>query len=87
MNIIELGDKAGGYALFVVMLLIMIFLTGLLINQTFFKESELVSVDCESHPDFYLVNDYFDEEGFVYADIDDLKRIVYVGGGVFIGTE
>jgi len=48
---------------------------------------EPLYVDCESHLDFYLVNDYFDEEGFVYADIDDLKRIVYVGGGVFIGAE
>ena len=87
MNIIERGDKDGVYALLVVIGLIIIFFIGLLINHVFFKESEPVSVDCESHPDFYLVNDYFDEEGFVYTDIDDLKRIVYVGGGVFVGAE
>jgi hypothetical protein len=76
-----------GYAIYIIAGLIMLAFTVVLINEVFFKESEPLYVDCESHPDFYLVNDYFDEEGFVYADIDDLKRIVYVGGGVFVGAE
>lgn len=51
-----------------------------------FGDSEASSVDCESHLDFYLVNDYVDEDGFFYADISNFTRIDYVGGGVFIGA-
>lgn len=63
-------------------------IVGLVLALIFANDTpEPLYVDCESHPDFYLVNEYYDEEGFVYADIDDLKRIVYVGGGVFVGAE
>ena len=74
------------YALIIIVSLFLAMIGGLLFYQ-YFLYVEPVSVDCESHPDFYLVNDYFDEEGFVYADIDDMTRIKYVGGGVFVGAE
>ena len=75
-----------GYALIIIVSLFLAMLGGMLLYH-YFLYVEPLSVDCESHSDFYLVNNYFDEEGFVYADIDDLKRIVYVGGGVFVGAE
>jgi len=43
---------------------------------------------CEKLPsDLYLVKDYFENDSYFYADVDDMVSIKYVGGGVFVGAD
>jgi hypothetical protein len=83
----NLVNRPFTFVLGFIILLIFLVMAGYLILIFVDDNPEPLYVDCESHPAFYLIHEYYNEEGFFYADIDDLKRIVYVGGGVFVGAE
>ena len=70
-------------------IMIMVFIMGFTVGAWVFFPAERVCLCyCEDLPEeLFLFENYTSQNGSYYSDIDNVKPLKYVGGGVFVGAE
>lgn len=66
-------------------IMLLVFLLGFVFGAwVFFPAERVCTFEWVEPETFYLVENYSEQDGFYYADLDDFKPVKNLGGGVLV---